>query len=140
MSSSSVVRGEFIQGSDIRVMARVVKHDNSTLTGTTGTPDCGANAVSLRLFDLNASDPTAAIYSADSQATSTFIKALGTVDGWTVDSLGANFIWVMSNATVFASTAAVGGHRYRGEVTITTTSFGKVIVVIELACRPLLGS
>jgi hypothetical protein len=136
MSSSSVVRGEFIQGSDIRVMARVVKHDNSTLI----TADCGASAVALRLFDLNASDPTAAIYSADSQTTTTFIKTLGTVDGWTVDSLGANFIWVMSNATVFASTAAVGGHRYRGEVTITTTSFGKVIVVVELACRPLLGS
>lgn len=136
MSSATVVRGEFIQGSDIRVMARVVKHDNSTLTAG----DCGANAVSLRLFDLNATDPTAAIYSADNLTTSTYVLTLGTVTGWTVDSLGANFIWVMSNATVFASNAAVGGHRYRGEVTIQTTSYGKVIIVVELACRPLIGS
>lgn len=136
MSNASVIRGEFIQGSDIRVMARVVKHDNSTLL----VGDCGANAVSLRLFDLNATDPTAAIYSADSQTTSTYVLALGAVTGWTVDTLGANFIWVMSNATVFASSPAVGGHRYRAEVTIQTTSFGKVIIVAELACRPLIGS
>jgi hypothetical protein len=135
MATTSVVRGEFIEGSDIRVMARLVKHDNTTLLAG----ECGASAVSLKLFDLNADDPTAAIYTASNQTTSTYVKSLGTVTGWTIDSLGANFIWVIGNSTAFATTAAVGGHRYRGEVTIATTSFGNVIVVIELACKPLIG-
>lgn len=137
MSAPVVVRGEFLEGSDIRVMARVLKHDGSVLTQA----DCTASGASYYVYDLNGSDPTAAIISATGLNPNTFVTASLSTSGWTVDSIGYNFLWVLQNSSVFqAPYAATGGHRYRAEVRIATTSFGVVVVVAELACKPTFSS
>lgn len=139
MGSANIIRGEFFEGSDVRIMARIVRHDNVVLA----PGDCTVGTVTtLSVYDLNSADPSAAIFSSTVTASSVvFIN--GTVSGWTVDSIGANFLWIakVGAGQVWpAASNVVGGHRYRFEAKIPTTNFGTVMVVAELACKSVLSS
>ena len=54
---------------------------------------------------------------------------------WTEDDIGCNFAAYLTDAAVFATTEAEGGHSYRIEYDLTTTSSGNISVVHQLACR-----
>jgi hypothetical protein len=136
MAQFTCIRAEFWQGSDVRVMARILKPDGAVLT----TADCGLRGVVLTLHDMSAADPTAVVFGVTNGFTSGFVFPLGTVAGWTNDSIGANFLFVLTDANYFAQTPAVGGHKYRVEVRIRTTSFGDIKFPIELSCKSLLGA
>lgn len=139
MSGANIIRGEFFEGSDVRIMARVVRHDNVVLAPA----DCAGGSVhTMTVYDLNAADPSSAIYTA-STATGSLVFAVGTVSGWTADSIGANFLWVakVGSSQVWSSnTAVTGGHRYRFEAKILTTSFGTIVVVAELSCKTVFSA
>lgn len=139
MGSVNIIRGEFFEGSEVRIMARIVRHDNNVLA----PGDCTAGTVTtLSVYDLNSADPSATIYSANVTA-ATVVFTSGTVAGWTTDNIGANFLWVAKVGAGQVWTSAsqvVGGHRYRFEAKIPTTSFGTVVVVAELACKTVFSS
>ena len=136
MAQFTCIRAEFWQGSDVRVMARILKPNGTVLT----TADCGVRAVTLTLHDMSAADPTAVVFGLSNGFTSGFVFTLGSVAGWTNDSAGANFLFVLTDANYFSTTPAVGGHKYRVEVRIRTTSFGDIKFSIELSCKSLLGA
>lgn len=129
---NQIVYGAFNEGSNFKVMARVVGLDNAVIT-TSGT-------CSLLVYDLNGDDPTAAFYSNASLSPSP-IAALSTSSGWTVDSTGYNFSYTVQDSVVFASTAATGGHRYRFEFSVPAASGtnGTAKVVAIMSCMPIAG-
>lgn len=139
MSGANIIRGEFFEGSDVRIMARVVRHDNVVLAPA----DCAGGTVhTMTVYDLNAADPSAAIYTAGT-VTGSLVFTVGTVSGWTADSIGANFLWtakVGSSQVWSSNTAVIGGHRYRFEAKILTTSFGTIVVVAELSCKTVFSA
>lgn len=136
MAQFTCIRAEFWQGSDVRIMARILKPDGTVLT----TADCGLRGVVITLHDMSANDPTAVLFGVTNGFTSGYVFPVGTVAGWTGDSIGANFLLVLTNANYFSVTPAVGGHKYRIEVRIRTTGFGDMKIPIELSCKSLLGA
>lgn len=129
---TNITYGMFTEGGNFKLMARIVGLDNSVITaGTVGT-------CSLKVYDLNASDPTATIYSSN---ISTPIASLSTANGWSIDSIGYNFSHTVDHATVFASTPSTGGHRYRLEFSIPASSGtnGTATVVAEMTCVSAIG-
>jgi len=130
---NQIVYGAFNEGSNFKVMARVVGLDNAVIT-TAGT-------CSLLVYDLNSDDPTAAFYTNATLSPSP-IAALSTTSGWTVDSTGYNFSYTMQDSVVFASAAATGGHRYRFEFSVPAASGtnGTAKIVAIMTCMPSYGT
>jgi hypothetical protein len=126
---SNVIRGEFVEGQNFKIMARISWLDNTLITaGTVGT-------CSLAVFDLNSTAPSAAIYSANIAMP---IASLATALGWTVDSTGYNFSYTVQDSVVFPSNSAVGGHRYRFEFAIPASAGtnGTAYVIADMTCMP----
>lgn len=124
---TQVVYGAFTEGSNFKVMARIVGLDNAVLaSGTIGT-------CTLTVYDLNAEDPTASIYS---NTISNPIAALST-SGWSVDSIGYNFSHSVDSTTVFNGVDE-GGHRYRLEYVMPAASGsnGTAKLIAEMTCLP----
>lgn len=124
---SNVIRGEFTEGQNFKIMARV-----SWLTNALIVP-ADVGTCSLAVFDLSATDPTAAIYTSN---IATPIISLTTTAGWTVDQTGHNFAFTIQDSVVFPSNSAVGGHRYRLEFAIPAASGtnGTAYVIAEMTC------
>ena len=124
---SNVIRGEFVEGQNFKIMARV-----SWLTNSLIVP-ADVGTCSLAVFDLSSSEPTAAIYSSN---ISTPIIALTSTSGWTVDGTGYNFSYVVVDGTIFPSNSAVGGHRYRFEFAVPASAGtnGTAYIIAEMTC------
>lgn len=146
MSQVLIIKGEFLEGGDFKVLARVTNHNKQVLT-TADLPSAGTMTVNL--YDLSATSPQTAITTSTSINSNSVIQdtLLTSADGWTQDSIGANFILVVANTTLgssylnkgitFPAGHAIGGHRYRLEVLITTAQYGIVPVIVEALCRPV---
>jgi hypothetical protein len=134
---NQIVYGAFNEGSNFKIMARVVGLDNAVLT-VAGTGTC-----SLSVYDLNSDDPTTAFY-ANASLSPTPIASLSTASGWSVDSTGYNFSFTVQDSVVFASAAATGGHRYRFEFSVPGSgggaTNGTARVVAIMTCMPIAGT
>lgn len=150
MSQVLVIKGEFFEGSDFKLLARVVSHNRAVLT----TGDCSGTATTatINIYDLSGATPQTAIFTSTSLTSANLIQntLLTSSSGWSQDSIGANFLLVISTqaigsqfsgkGVVWPSGHPVGGHRYRIEVLIPTTDYGIVPIVAELTCRAVYSS
>ncbi len=147
MSQVLIIKGEFLEGGDFKILARVTNHNRTVLT-TADLPSSGTMTVNL--YDLSGSSPQTAIATSGAIPSNVPItnNLLGSNDGWTQDSIGANFLFVVCSTAsvptnyagrgiVFPTGHPIGGHRYRVEALITTAQFGVVPVVAEALCRPV---
>lgn len=146
MSQVLIIKGEFLEGGDFKILARVTSHNRTVLTP--GDLPAGGT-MTVNLYDLSGTAPQTAIATSGAISSTGPISAtlLGSADGWTQDAIGANFLFVLCSNGVptnytgrglaFPAGHPVGGHRYRVEALITTAQFGIVPVVAEALCRPV---
>jgi len=129
---TNTIYGMFTEGGNFKIMARIVGLDNSVITAAT------VGTCSLKVYDLNAADPSATIYSSNINMP---IASLSVAGGWGVNSTGYNFSHTVDHATVFASSPSTGGHRYRLEFLIPSSSGtnGTVSIVAEMTCVASIG-
>jgi len=125
--AGGVIRGEFIENSNIRFLAYLQK--------ASGIPLTSAHVqgfITVNVYQRSGATPSTAIYtnSTTYTAASTVLAALST-DGWDRDSIGYNF------DLTFLSTyfSQEGGMDYRFEFTIPLQPSGNMTVIFDLFCR-----
>lgn len=115
----------FWEGTDLRLLARPVGLSNNVLDSS------DFSSATLSIYDLTSDTPTTDLYSGSDP--SSLEASLQTGDEWTADDTGYTFDFTLSDS----DWGSVGGHTYRIEVKITTTSDGVVPIVFEGICKAL---
>lgn len=145
MSQVLIIKGEFLEGADFKILARVTTHDKAVLTTADGDPT--TTTATVNIYDLSGSSPQTAILTNTSLPYSSLItnNLLNSTNGWSQDNIGANFALVVSGVTpagpfvnkgvVWPAGHPIGGHRYRFETKLVTVNYGTIPVVAELLCR-----
>lgn len=148
MSQVLIIKGEFLEGGDLKILARVTNHNRTVLQTSMLTT---GNAT-VNLYDLSGATPQTAIATNTSLTATALIEntLLTSSSGWSQDTIGANFQFVLSTATpsgafsgkgiAWPSGHPIGGHRYRLEIQLPTTDFGNIPIVAEMLCRPVYSS
>jgi hypothetical protein len=127
--AGGIIRGEFVENSNIRFLAYLTKANGAVLSSVNVQ-----GFITVNVYQRSGATPTTAIYTnTTSYTASDAITALGVLetDGWTRGGDGYNFDLTIPS-TVFSQE---GGMDYRFEFTIPLQPSGNMTVIFDLFCR-----
>jgi hypothetical protein len=127
--AGGIIRGEFVQNSNIRFLAYLVKANGAVLS------DVNVQGfITVQVYQRSGATPNTAIYTDTTTYTAaSAIAGTGAIslDGWTRGGEGHNFDLTIPS-TVFTQQ---GGMDYRFKFTIQLQPSGNMTVIFDLFCR-----
>jgi hypothetical protein len=126
MNPTDVVVCTAWEGADLAAMARLVNVAQTAVTQAT------IASAYLKVYDA---DGTQVSTTVTLTVSSVIFDTLQTGNGWTVDSTGYNFRYVITGATYFPD----GGVRYTGEFVFTPSSGSPFAFVIRNTTKALIS-